>query len=175
MYRHQNEKKVSISGKNITDNLTMLERINQTITSGETRISGVELNLACPNVIGKPIIAYDFDQMDDVLKKVTALPMFTTVPLGIKMPPYFDNPHFERAASVLNKYKGIVKYVASINTIGNALMIDPVAEMPVIRAKGGFAGLSGKNIDVEREREREREKKIESFYHVSSHEIMLEK
>jgi dihydroorotate dehydrogenase (fumarate) len=33
--------------------------------------------------------------------------------------------------------------VASINTIGNALAVDSVAEMPVIRAKGGFAGLSG--------------------------------
>jgi dihydroorotate dehydrogenase (fumarate) len=67
-------------------------------------------------------------------------PMF---PLGIKMPPYFDRPHFEHAASILNKYKSCISYVASINTIGNALAIDSVAEMPCIRAKGGFAGLSG--------------------------------
>jgi len=130
----------------------MLKKINDAIQSGENRISAVELNLACPNVIGKPIIAYDFDQMDDVLKKVSSLPMFkgkgknTPLPLGVKMPPYFDGPHFERAAAVLNKYKGVVKYVASINTIGNALMIDTVAEMPVIRAKGGFAGLSGRAV-----------------------------
>ena len=129
----------------------MLKNVNEVIQSGESRISGVELNLACPNIIGKPIIAYDFEQMDEVLEQVSALPMFTgpnPLPLGIKMPPYFDGPHFNRAASVLNKHKGIVKYVASINTIGNALMIDPVAEMPVIRAKGGFAGLSGKCTQV---------------------------
>lgn len=47
------------------------------------------------------------------------------------------------AAAILNKYKHIVSYAASINTIGNALAIDYHAEMPVIRAKGGFAGLSG--------------------------------
>ena len=47
------------------------------------------------------------------------------------------------AATILNKYKHIVSYAASINTIGNALAIDYHAEMPAIRAKGGFAGLSG--------------------------------
>mmetsp|Transcript_15407 Transcript_15407/g.18756 ORF Transcript_15407/g.18756 Transcript_15407/m.18756 type:complete len:401 (-) Transcript_15407:183-1385(-) len=140
---------VSISGKNLPENVTMLNNIYDKIQAGETRIAGVELNLACPNVIGKPIIAYDFDQMDEVLKTVSSLPMFAgskPVPLGIKMPPYFDGPHFERAASTLNKYKSIVNYVASINTIGNALKIDTVAEMPVIRAKGGFAGLSGRAV-----------------------------
>ena len=127
----------------------MLQKINEARNVKKNRIAAVELNLACPNVIGKPIIAYDFDQMDDVLNKVSSLPMFNgsnPLPLGVKMPPYFDGPHFDRAASILNKYKGVVKYVASINTIGNALMIDSVAEMPVIRAKGGFAGLSGKLI-----------------------------
>ena len=127
----------------------MLQQIHESINNGEKRIFGVELNLACPNVIGKPIIAYDFEQMDDVLRKVSSLPMFNgsnPLPLGIKMPPYFDGPHFNRAASILNKYKSVVKYVASINTIGNALMIDSVAEMPSIRAKGGFAGLSGRAV-----------------------------
>jgi dihydroorotate dehydrogenase (fumarate) len=62
------------------------------------------------------------------------------------MPPYFDGPHYDRAAKVLNQYSHVVKYVASINTIGNCLMVDPVAEMPVIRSKGGFAGLSGRAV-----------------------------
>ena len=57
-----------------------------------------------------------------------------------------DGPHFEKAASVLNKYKGMVNYVASINTVGNAFAIDTAAEMPVISSKGGFAGLSGKAV-----------------------------
>jgi len=64
----------------------------------------------------------------------------------LKMPPYFDGPHYDRAAKVLNQYSHVVKYVASINTIGNCLMVDPVAEMPVIRSKGGFAGLSGRAV-----------------------------
>jgi len=138
---------VSISGKNIADNLQMLQKISSTIESGSVNIAAVELNLACPNIVGKPTIGYDFEQMEDVMKQVASLPCFSgskpLFPLGVKMPPYFDRPHFEMAAAILNKYKHIVSYAASINTIGNALAIDYHAEMPVIRAKGGFAGLSG--------------------------------
>jgi dihydroorotate dehydrogenase (fumarate) len=139
---------VSISGKNIDDNIAMLERIHARIKAGEKRISGVELNLACPNIIGKPIIAYDFEQLESVLQAVSQLSIFAEdkLPLGVKMPPYFDGPHYDRAAAVLNKYSHVVKYVASINTIGNCLMVDPIAEMPVIRSKGGFAGLSGRAV-----------------------------
>jgi len=139
---------VSISGKNVDDNMAMLNRIHDKIINGEKRIAGVELNLACPNIIGKPIIAYDFDQMESVLEALTKLPIFTEskVPLGVKMPPYFDGPHYERAAKVLNQYSHVVKYVASINTVGNCLKVDPVAEMPAIRSNGGFAGLSGRAV-----------------------------
>ncbi|KAL7512741.1 hypothetical protein ACHAXN_009956 [Cyclotella atomus] len=138
---------VSISGKTLVDNMLMLGKISNVMKADPSiKIAGVELNLACPNIVGKPTIGYDFDQMEDVLKQVTSLPCFkgsAMFPLGIKMPPYFDRPHFEHAASILNKYKSCISYVASINTIGNALAIDSVAEMPCIRAKGGFAGLSG--------------------------------
>lgn len=136
---------VSISGKTLDDNLEMLRRIASSNSKGE--IAAVELNLACPNIIGKPIIAYDFEQMESVLKAVSDLAEKVSLPpLGVKLPPYLDGPHFARAASVLNKYAHVVKYAASINTIGNALAIDIHAEMPAIRPKGGFAGLSGKAV-----------------------------
>lgn len=136
---------VSISGHTLQDNLTMLKQIMDVYQVGDSGISAVELNLACPNVIGHPIIAYDFQQMDAVLKAVSDLYKIqdSTLPLGVKMPPYFDGPHFQSAATTLNNYKHVVKYVASINTIGNALSIDTHSEMPVISSKGGFAGLSG--------------------------------
>ena len=101
-------------------------------------------------MIGKPIIAYDVDQIDEILQKVavvlsecckneTPLP-----PLGVKLPPYLDFSHFEAAAAVLNKHAGTLKYVASINTVGNALAIDGEhSEAPYISSNNGFAGLSG--------------------------------
>jgi len=141
---------VSVSGKTVDDNLDMIQRVADAVSNKGVNIAAVELNLACPNIIGKPIIAYDFEQLEEVLEKICALPCFASSPssppslvLGVKMPPYFDGPHFERAAAALNKYASTIGYAACINTIGNALAIDPVSESPVISSKGGFAGLSG--------------------------------
>jgi len=140
---------VSISGKTLADNLKMLKKISTAVENHDNssaKIACVELNLACPNIVGKPTIGYDFEQMEDVMDEVASLPCFKGKPLfqlGVKMPPYFDRPHFEMAASILNKHKGILGYVASVNTIGNALAIDIHSEMPAIQANGGYAGLSG--------------------------------
>ena len=127
---------VSLSGCSLDDNLEMLGRAM--VTEG---VSAVELNLACPNVPGKPIIAYDFQMMDEWLKVICAHPLFGKKPLGVKMAPYFDTPHFEEAASIVAKYP--VKFIVCINTIGNALMVDADNEMPMMNAKGGFGGLGG--------------------------------
>ena len=56
---------VSLSGKSIADNCEMLER------ALEAGIDAVEMNLACPNVPGKPIIAYDFSSMKEACKRTT--------------------------------------------------------------------------------------------------------
>jgi dihydroorotate dehydrogenase (fumarate) len=141
---------VSISGKTLADNLAMLKKISDVMSQPDNRIAAVELNLACPNIVGKPTIGYDYEQLEMVMEAVSSLPCFSTggkesqlIPLGLKLPPYFDKPHFEMCAEILNKYKHIISYAASINTIGNALAIDIHAEMPSIRANNGYAGLSG--------------------------------
>jgi len=139
---------VSISGKTLANNIEMLKKISSVIGENQNnKIAAVELNLACPNIVGKPTIGYDFEQMEDVMAQVSSLPCFSgpkpLFPLGVKLPPYFDRPHFQMAANILNKHKNILRYAASINTIGNALAVDPVAEMPAVRANGGYAGLSG--------------------------------
>ena len=132
---------VSISGKTLADNLAMLKKISDVMSQPDNRIAAVELNLACPNIVGKPTIGYDYEQLEMVMSAVSSLKL--TFPLGVKLPPYFDKPHFEMCAEILNKYKHIISYAASINTIGNALAIDIHAEMPSIRANNGYAGLSG--------------------------------
>ena len=128
---------VSLSGKSLADNLEMFGR-----ACAKEGVAAIELNLACPNVIGHPIIAYDFEQMQTVLDKFQAHPAFGTKPLGIKLPPYFDMPHFEKAAAIINSAKGI-RFVVSTNTVGNALVVDTHAEQPLIRPKGGFGGVAG--------------------------------
>ena len=71
-------------------------------------------------------------QMTKARKDGSALLIDTILPLGVKMPPYFDGPHFEQAATILNKYKHFVKYVATINTIRNSLPVDYISKAPFI-------------------------------------------
>jgi len=120
----------------LKDNLEMLGRVYCA-----DNVAAIELNLACPNVPGKPVIAYDFEQMDEVLKAVTAHPKFGTIPLGVKLAPYFDKPHFQKAVDILTKYP--VKFVVCINTIGNALFVDADNECEAIAPNQGLGGLGG--------------------------------
>lgn len=126
---------VSLSGLKLKDNLEMLARVGRT-----AGVHGIELNLACPNIPGKPTMAYDFDQMEAVLEEVFKQAP-EGVPLGVKLAPYFDFPHFQRAAEILNKFP--IAWVTCINTVGNALIVDATNEMAVIAPKGGFGGLAG--------------------------------
>ncbi len=98
----------------------------------------IELNLSCPNLKGKPQIAYDFEATDRILETVTKN---LTKPLGIKLPPYFDPVHWEQAAAIFKKYP--ISFLVCINSVGNTLIIDPETEQPLIKPKGGFGGLGG--------------------------------
>ena len=128
---------VSLSGLSLKDNLEMLTRAYEV-----DGIAAIELNLACPNIPGKPTIAYDFQQMEDVLRQVTSHPSFGKKPLGVKLAPYFDFPYFEQATTIISKYAGI-KYVVTTNTIGNSLFVDADHECEGFKAKGGYGGLGG--------------------------------
>lgn len=125
----------SICGMTLEDNITMFKAFN----NSDADI--IEFNPGSPNTIGKPIVGYDYDEMDRQLKVVAKL---SKKPLGVKLPPYFDFVHFEKMAKVLRKYP--IDYIACINSVGNALVIDPEKEAPVIKPKGGFGGLGGRYI-----------------------------
>jgi dihydroorotate dehydrogenase (fumarate) len=126
----------SIAGMSKEENIEMLKAIQ------ESRFSGItELNLSCPNVPGKPQLAYDFQATEELLEKVFTL---FDKPLGVKLPPYFDLVHFDQMAEILNKFP--LTYVNSVNSIGNALFIDAEEESVVIKPKEGFGGIGGQYI-----------------------------
>ena len=126
----------SIAGMSAAENLEMLTLIEKSDFQGIT-----ELNLSCPNVPGKPQLAYDFEATEDLLQQVFAR---FTKPLGIKLPPYFDLAHFDQMAEILNQFP--LTYVNSINSIGNGLYIDTQKEAVVIKPKEGFGGLGGEYV-----------------------------
>lgn len=122
---------LSLVGMSEDETHTMLETIQESDYLGL-----VELNLSCPNVPGKPQIAYDFETTQRLLKTIFT---YFTKPIGIKLPPYFDIAHFDRAADIFNQFP--LTFVNCINSIGNGLVVSD--ETVLIKPKNGFGGIGG--------------------------------
>lgn len=101
----------------------------------------VEVNLSCPNVIGKPQIGYDFETSDKLLGEMREI---ITVPMTVKLPPYLDHALRQKMADIL--LKNDVDGVTLINSIGHSLIIDIDKEQTSIKPNNGLGGLGGKYI-----------------------------
>ncbi len=132
-YQDQKTPFLSVAGLTLDDNLEMLKTIQNSDFQGF-----VELNLSCPNIPGKPQTGYDFERTALVLQEVFKV---YQKPLGVKLPPYFDEVHFQMIAKVLNQFP--LSFVTCINSIGNGLCIDIETEEVVIKPKNGFGGMGG--------------------------------
>lgn len=124
----------SMVGMTREDTHTLLRNVQESDFSGI-----VELNLSCPNVPGKPQIAYDLETTENLLKEIFT---YFRKPLGVKLPPYFDMVHFDQAAEVFNKFPLV--FINCINSIGNGLVLED--ETVVIKPKNGFGGIGGEYI-----------------------------
>ena len=125
---------LSLVGMSPDETHTILQKVEASDFKGLT-----ELNLSCPNVPGKPQIAYDFEMTEKILTEVF---QYFTKPLGIKLPPYFDIVHFDQAAAIFNQFP--LRFVNCVNSIGNGLYIED--ETVVIKPKNGFGGIGGEYI-----------------------------
>ncbi len=101
----------------------------------------IEVNLSCPNIAGKPQIGYDVEASRALLLELKKI---VTVPMGVKLPPYFDPVHYEITARMLLDVK--VDFMTVINSVGNGLVVDPEEERVVIKPRYGFGGLGGAMI-----------------------------
>ncbi|WP_447977611.1 dihydroorotate oxidase [Candidatus Nitrospira bockiana] len=122
----------SVAGLCEADFVTIARAINE---SGPDL---VEVNLSCPNIPGKPQIGYDLEASERLLQRVREV---VSVPLGVKLPPYFDPAHHDAMARVLERVD--LQFLSLINSVGNGLIVDPDKETVVIKPKGGFGGLGG--------------------------------
>jgi dihydroorotate dehydrogenase (fumarate) len=130
---------VSISGKSFEDNMSMID------LASKSKISGIELNLSCPNIIGKSQIGYDYEAMEKLVSKSrNIIPSYSNINFGVKLPPYFDFIQHETVAGILNRCN--IDTITCINSLGNGLVIDPEKERTVILPKGGFGGIGGQII-----------------------------
>lgn len=125
---------LSVTGLSETEIYEILKKVNESTFQGLT-----ELNLSCPNVPGKPLTGYDFELVETILTEVFK---FFKKPLGVKLPPYFDNSHFDQVAQILNQFP--LTFITSINSVGNGLWIND--ETTAIKPQNGFGGIGGKYV-----------------------------
>ena len=102
-----------------------------------------EINVSCPNIIGKEQMAYNLEELDNFLKNVVT-PNYNK-PYGLKLPPFFDPVHIKNISDVIREYQNI-KYLTCINSVGNALEINLDSNKGVIEPKSGLGGLGGDAI-----------------------------
>lgn len=132
---------LSVSGMSVEANLKMLGEISE-MGKEMKKVVVVELNLSCPNVVGKSQMGYDFEAVRILLWKIRRSNFFF-IDLGLKLPPYFDMAHFKEMGDILRVNKDLVKFVVCVNSIGNGLVIDFEKEATVIAPKEGFGGIGG--------------------------------
>ncbi|WP_185858064.1 dihydroorotate oxidase [Blattabacterium cuenoti] len=125
---------LSISGLSEEENYFLIQKANQS-----SKVTAIELNLSCPNLIEKEnMLGYDFDKISNFIENIFK---FNKKPLGIKLPPYFQDIHIKNVASILNQFP--IFFITCINSLPNGLFIDTNKESVVIRPKGGFGGIGG--------------------------------
>ena len=104
----------SVAGLCEDDFVTIADTINA------SQADLIEINLSCPNIPGKPQIGYDAEDSERLLRRVRKV---ITVPMGVKLPPYFDPAHHHIMAEVIKRTG--VDFLTLINSVGNGLVIDP--------------------------------------------------
>lgn len=120
----------------------MLNKLNDTYKGKYM----VELNLSCPNLAGKSILAYDYERFEECLKFIRSLKC-TNLIMGIKLPPYYEKYQFERISDILLRYTDIIKFIVCINSVINGLLIDHENEEPMIaNITGGIGGIYCKPV-----------------------------
>lgn len=136
LQKHQKPVIFSIAGITPAEDLKMLKALQDSNYRGLT-----ELNVSCPNVKGKPQLAYDIKALAALLAKVFT---FYKKPLGLKLPPFLDLAQMEEMALLLNQFP--LTHVNLVNSVGNAMWVDVKHECTVIHPKHGFGGMGGKQI-----------------------------
>ncbi len=150
--KYEHARFISLAGMTLEENLQMLDMIFNIETQYYMYIDVIELNLSCPNLIGHRQLAYDFPELETYLSKFIihynklykATNRHYPIYFGIKLPPYFEFWQFDAIVDILSRLPdNYLKFVHTINSVPNGLVIDIDTEATVIRPKDGFGGLGG--------------------------------
>ena len=136
---------MSVAGNYLLEDFKILKDINEKVTQPQKQL--VEINVSCPNIEGKEQLAYNFNDLNAFLCRLsTIIDTLPNLVIGLKLPPYFDPAHFSQLKNVISKHLTYIKFLTAINSIGNTLIVDSETESTTIRPKNGLGGLGGSFI-----------------------------
>ena len=112
------------------------------IAVNHNKIVDPEVNLSCPNIVGRPQVAYDLEMFEEYNRTIAEI--MGEKGYGLKLPPYFDNSIITSVVDIIN-HINTNSYVTCINSVPNGFMLNDDYQ-PVIAPNDGFGGFGGKSI-----------------------------
>ena len=125
---------LSVAGLEYGENIKIIQKLQDL-----NNFDFIELNLSCPNVIGKSQIGYNPDDTEDTLRKVFDINT-SNHKIGLKLPPYFDMSHFAQMSDIFKQFP--ISFINCINSLGNGFIYNENYE-PSIKPKNGYGGIGG--------------------------------
>ncbi|KAF7944385.1 hypothetical protein EAE96_010782 [Botrytis aclada] len=111
----------------------------------------MEINLSCPNIVGKSPPAYDGEAMASYIEVIKSLKTGTTdkIHVGIKTPPYTYSEQFKNLISALKSGAlpsgdNAISFITTTNTLGSCLIMDDLGNPALGSPNGeGIGGMAG--------------------------------
>jgi dihydroorotate dehydrogenase (fumarate) len=115
----------------------------------------MEINLSCPNIVGKPPPAYDGTALAEYVGAIAEVKTRlrdtckSPVHVGIKTPPYTYHGQFQTLISCLEETAKLeggcpVSFITATNTLGSCLVLDEAGDPALGSANGmGLGGMAG--------------------------------
>jgi len=113
---------ISVGSLSLNELLTNIRLIYTLKEYKNNKINGIEINLSCPNIIGKGQLAYNKNDLDTYLEAIfDVIKLFrNNILIGIKLPPYFEIYKFSEISDILCKYN--IDFITCVNSICNGLI-----------------------------------------------------
>ena len=103
--------------------------------------TGIEVNLACPNIPNIPPPAYSPTSLKPYLDMMSTFTLKDpTLTIGLKMAPYTYETQFTEFHKLVSEYKGVIAFLTCCNTLGTGFVLNDRLR-PAIPT--GFGGLGG--------------------------------
>lgn len=117
-----------------------LEELRHMLIELNDKPRTIELNLSCPNIINKSIVAYDPITFENYLSELRALKL-DKLTIGLKLPPYYEKESFIWVSDLIREYKDVIRFITCINSVVDGLIVEDLGT--AIYPKNGFGGIGG--------------------------------